>query len=331
MTLKMKRLLFVIVILVIGAGIYFILQDYNKKYCNRSFDPQTWDSCNYTEFVYDTFDIRILPYDQLPYSYTYQSTKTKKTDDEGVPLHTYRGTLNYHPVYLVQRALKFLAIYRNTDDQQYYNRLVKTIEKLEGISLKVDSAIYFPYTFDFALHGCREEKMKAPWYSGMAQGQALSLFIRTYKLTGDEKFLELSNKVYHSFTNMKGEGYQPWVSCIDSNGNLWLEEYPRELPCFTLNGMIFGIYGLYDYYRITQKEKVKKYIQASLTTIKENIHKYRNKGGVSYYCLKHQNFNATNPDYHKVHIRQLKMLYKITGDMYFKEMREKFIEDTSKE
>src|SRR6056297_2591984 len=185
---NIKWIIFIFSILIVGTALYFSLQSYNKKYCNRSFDPDTWDSCNTVNFSYDTFDLRILPYEQLPYSYTYESTPIKKLDDEGVPLHTYRDKLNYHPVYLAQRGLKFLAVYRNTGKDVYFKHLVKTIEKLEGISLKVDSAIYFPYSFNFALHGCRKETMKAPWYSGMAHGQALSLFIRTYKQTGEDKY-----------------------------------------------------------------------------------------------------------------------------------------------
>ena len=327
----MKKIIFVLLILALGVALVHIFRSHNKKYCNRSFDPQTWDSCNNTQFTSEHFDIQLLPYEELPYAYQFVSTPTKTTDDEGVPLHNFRGTLNYHPVHLAQRGLKFLAIYKNTGDKSYYERLVKTIEKLEGISLKVDSAIYFPYTFNFALHGCRKETMRPPWYSGMAQGQALSLIIRTYESTGEKKYLDLSHRLFKSFTNLKGEGYEPWISCVDAEGNLWLEEYPMELPCFTLNGMIFGIYGIYDYYRITNNELAKEYLLASLLTIKKNIHKFRHKGGVSYYCLKHQNFNATNPEYHKVHIRQLGMLYKFTGDEYFKEMQEKFVDDTKEE
>ena len=36
--------------------------------------------------------------------------------------------------------------------------------------------------------------MVAPWYSGMAQGQALSAFIRLYNVTNDDSYLKISSK-----------------------------------------------------------------------------------------------------------------------------------------
>ena len=44
----------------------------------------------------------------------------------------------------------------------------------------------------------------------------------------------------------------PWISGIDGDNYLWLEEYPdSDQPNKTLNGKIFAIYGLYDFYQLT--------------------------------------------------------------------------------
>ncbi len=361
----------------------FIISSFSsciKKHCNNSFDPETWDSCNYTAFNDTVFNIHILNYNQLPYVDTlYRVTKSavKLWDKDSVPLkknpkkitkfaqyayyilrvneitkdnktikrldsvaedvwkgdnkppkkNTLQNT-SYHPVFIAQHALYTLNEYDSSGSTKTLNHLKKIADKLISLSLKQDSAMFFPYTFQYSLHTCIEETMMPPWYSGMAQGQILSVFTRLYEITGDSNYLDASHQIFNSYTRFKGSGHKPWVSCIDKKGYLWLEEYPRDLPCHTLNGMIFGIFGIYDYYRVTKDENAKRLLRASMLTIKRNMHKFRDKDEVSWYCLKHKNFNGKNPFYHKVHIKQLKFLYRITGDEYFNKMADSLYQDT---
>tara|TARA_B110000977_G_scaffold7165_1_gene9894 strand:- start:137 stop:1153 length:1017 start_codon:yes stop_codon:yes gene_type:complete len=297
-------------------------------YCNNSFDPVTWDSCNYTSFTSQEFSINILDRQELPY--VRNSTNIWKKDNydaNSVPLHTFKGKKNYHPVYIAQSALNIVDVYVNTKDSSHLKKLENIADKLIGMALEVDSALFFTYTFDFQLHDCEEETMLAPWYSAMAQGQILSFFCRVYEATNDARYLQASRKIFNSFTRLKGEGHEPWVSCVDKNGNLWLEEYPRDLPCFTLNGKVFAIYGVYDFYRISNDKYAKEILNAAITTLKVNIHKFRDKNEVSWYCLKHNNYHGKNKKYHKIHVDQLRMLYKISGDIYFEQMADKFQSD----
>lgn len=298
-------------------------------HCNYSFDPETWDSCNYTKFVYDEFDIKILDYDELPYI-TKSKSINKRTvlDDNQVPMRAKHGKMNYHPVLIAQYAIRLVDAYSVKKDKALLKQFENITKKSIGCAMEKDSTMFFTYMFDFPLHGCEEETMLAPWYSGMAQGQFLSAYIRMYEQTNDPAYLSISKEILRSYTLLKGDGHDPWMSCVDKNGNLWFEEYPRDLPSFTLNGMIFAIYGLYDFYRITKDEEALKLLNASLTTIKVNIHKFRNVEDVSWYCLKHHNYNGKNPSYHKVHIDQLNMLFKMTGDAFFKTMADTFFNDT---
>jgi D-glucuronyl C5-epimerase-like protein len=47
---------------------------------------------------------------------------------------------------------------------------------------------YFLYDFNFAPLGDTGEILRAPWYSGMAHGRALSVFVRLYQATRDPKW-----------------------------------------------------------------------------------------------------------------------------------------------
>lgn len=283
------------------------------------------DSCIGLEFVSHDFKIYELTGLDLPYySGAKKINQGYLLDDNYVPYRVFQGKKTYHPVYVAQYSLHALDVYYSTKNDSILDQLKSIADKLICLSLNIDSTSFTPYSFSFALHGIKEQNLLSPWYSGMSQGQILSFFSRLYKVTKQEKYLEAGQRVFNSFLVLKGQEKTPWISCIDKNSNLWLEEYPMETPCFTLNGMIFAIYGVYDYYLVTSDEKALQILKASLTTIKNNIAKYRNENDYSYYCLKHK---IKNEGYHYIHIGQLKMLYKITEDPFFLEMSKKFESD----
>lgn len=283
------------------------------------------DSCNGGVFQYDHFDIKILEYDDLTYvEHDGLFTTRSNYDINGVPMFYYQGKFSYHPIEMAQYALQMLDVYHDTKNELLLDQIKVIVDKLEAIGLHMKDASFYPYSFSFSLHGIEEETMEAPWCSGMAQGQILSLYCRLYEETGEKRYLNLSHRVFRSFYPLKGKGEYPWVSCIDKHGNLWIEEYPEDVPAFTLNGMNFAMYGIYDYYRVTKNNKAKILLMATLTTIKKNIEHFRREGGMSVYCLKH---NIRSEYYHEVHIDQLHDFYLITGDEYFEKYSNLFKED----
>jgi hypothetical protein len=264
--------------------------------------------------------------DELPYRSHSKNVKTGYLfDNDSVPLHVYNEKQSYHPVYIFQFGLHLLDVFLSKKDSSLLTQIKAIAKKMEAIAVEVDSSLFFSYSFDFPLHGFNDQILYSPWYSGMSQGQGLSYYCRLYKLTGDSIYLNAASKVFNSFLRLKGNNNLPWVSCVDSKNNIWLEEYPMDLPAFTLNGMVFAIYGIYDYYLVTSNPQASLLLRGSITTIKKNIHLYENTEDISFYCLKHK---VKNLGYHNIHVGQLKMLYKITGDNYFKEISEKFYADT---
>ena len=204
------------------------------------------DSCNNTEFTYDDFNIIELELNERAYADTITALELPALrDDNDILLHTYVDKLDYHPVSMATHAIALLDIYTRTKDETYLLRAVKHADKLLGISLQIDSVIFFPYSFNYKFYD--RDMMQAPWYSAMAQGKTLSLFSRLYEITSDEKYLTIASKIYSTFSHLKAT-HDPWISCIDNDGSLWFEEYPFEEPSHVFNGMIFAIYGVYDYY-----------------------------------------------------------------------------------
>lgn len=271
--------------------------------------------------------INILEYNQLPYNNGAKSLKKQKLyDDNCIPLHIRHGKIHYHPVALAQYGLHLLDVYITAKDKKYLKKAEKISAKLMGISLAINSSIFFPYNFDFPLHGYKEDTLYSPWYSGMAQGQALSFFIRLYEITKDNKYSLIAKNIFNSFMISDSRSFDPWITCIDQDSFLWVEEYPDDPPAHTLNGMIFGLYGLYDFFRTTKDQSCEQLLRGGIQTIKANIHRFRTVNGISRYCLKHPRIKSIK--YHHIHIRQLKMMYKITGDKDFLRVSEVFSNDT---
>jgi len=295
--------------------------------CNKEGNVEYLGEDTYGDsFKFTDFDIQDLAIEDRPYYRT--SSYTLKTpdlaDENGIALHVRNGDTTYHPVVLAQYMLRYTNSYYLTQNQEYLDLANKYLDKLlEDAYYDTDSAPFFPYTFDFELHGDYSQVMKAPWFSAMAQGQVLSAVVDLYDITKDEKYKKIANQIYNSF-QLRTKDCKYWVAVANADQYLWLEEYPMNRFNNTLNGAIFAIYGIYDYYRINKSDSVKVFLQGAITTIHDNIMKYRIKGSYSKYCLKHA---VPSKEYHKIHIAQLKQLYKITNDEYFKEVADTFTND----
>lgn len=326
----MKFYIFLLVVYCLAACSQPIQQP-----CSNPKDLSNWDSCHQVTYVYDEFTIHEVADSALFYRNNRIlaeniMTRERIYDEDSIPVLEIGGKVTYMPTNMIQYAYGLLdEHYAPTKDSLILAQVERIANKLLDAALAIDSCILIPYTYTNVLHsGDSEDTLLAPWYSAMAQGQMLSLTVWLYELTQKEEYLRASTKLFNSFKRIKGNGAQPWISCIDKNNHIWYEEYPVDLPAFTLNGKIFAIFGLYDYYRITKKEEAAEWLKAGLTTIKANIHKYRVKGHYSLYCLKHHSCQIY--PYHAVHIEQLEMLYQLTKDEAFLNAAQAFRQDTPK-
>lgn len=236
----------------------------------------------------------------------------RPVDAAGVPLSRYGTTLTYHPVGLATRALQLLDTYRLRKDHRYLNAARAVADRLVKMSVVVRGARYLPYLFDFPLHGDRSEVLRAPWYSGMAQGMALSVFARLHALEGRPEDLEVARSL---FASLRPHGRKtPWVTAADSAGYLWIQEYPGRHPDDTLNGFNFALFGVYDYLMETGDPDAQALLAAGLTTVLHYLPRFRNPGDLSYYCLRH---HVTSAKYHRIHVAQLRLLAKMTESPVF--------------
>lgn len=276
-------------------------------------------------FVKDEFSLQALPIDQLIY---YGDTVLElygTRDATGAYMQEIGGVLYDHPVGQAQYLVNMLRNLRLTGEQRYLDIAIANGNRLLDRAVEHRGGIFFPYGFDFALHG--RGTMEAPWYSGMAQGIALSGFVRLYEWTGDPKWLDAAHRTYASFLVPREIG-KPWVTGVD-RGLLWFEEYPWTPFDHTWNGHNFAIFGLLDYWRLTGSEDARQLVLGGLTTTSRTSAKVRVPGGVSNYCLAQSCLDrrVRNRGYHTVHISQALYLHRYTRNEAFAVLADNFVAD----
>ncbi|MCY1456738.1 hypothetical protein D9M71_739790 [compost metagenome] len=105
------------------------------------------------------------------------------------------------------------------------------------------------------------------------------------------------------------------------DGHLYLEEFAgNQPPLLVLNGQIFSLFGLYDYWRHTGDAEVLRYLDGATTTVVDMMPTVRVPGDVSYYCVQDvfcQRPRWQDMKYHQIHSWQLDTLARITQDEQF--------------
>ena len=234
-------------------------------------------------------------------------------DSDGVPVAIIGGRTVYKPAALGQLAIRFVNGFTRTGDPAYLVLPEAIGRALARMGHWSQGALYLPYEFDFAMHGNRSDVIRGPWYSAMAQGLALALFTKLYRATGNPAHLATAAALYRSLRHI-GRGTSPWVAYVASGRYLWLEEYAQHDPEHTINGAIFGAFGLYEYWSATGDPGALQELRGILTTLKHKLMLARNPGGPMDYCLKH---GRPQVKYHHVVLAQLQSLMRMTRDPFF--------------
>ena len=114
------------------------------------------------------------------------------------------------------------------------------------------------------------------------------------------------------------------VLFIDQNNDFWLEETIVNPPTHILNGYLWTMFGIWDYWLATKDEKVRFFFDRCLKTLADNLKIF----DAGFWSLYEQSGTTmmmlASPFYHRLHIVQLNILFKITGRTIFKEYAEKW-------
>jgi len=194
-------------------------------------------------------------------------------DQNSIPLTEYGGKIGtkYQPVGIAHYALGNYDLYLKTRNDKYKEVFLRQADWFCNnlIAKRLSRSFTFgiwEYKFDFEPYW-----LKAPWPSAMSQGEGISVLLRAYQLTNDQEYLKFANLALKSFEVPLNEG---GVKYEDKEGFVWYEEYPATSPPHVLNGFIFALLGLYDFYKITRDKKALELFNRGIETIKANLHLY---------------------------------------------------------
>lgn len=286
---------------------------FKKSDTNLSFwhgEPEVNENTNYIEL------------DQYYMRFIYKANYNGESDSNGVPKLNYRGDigLQYNPIAIAQWGLGNYNLWSEKKEDKYYNKFIASANWLVENAKPNKKNIY---VWNHYFNWTYKETLISPWYSGLAQGQGLSVLCRAYKTTKDNKYLECIKKVVQSIQADISDG---GVTAKDIEGNIWIEEYiMKGNPTHILNGFIWALWGIYDYWLLTKNNDTKILFDKYIKTIKSNLHKY----DIGYWSLYELSDNKiamqASQFYHKLHIVQLKILFKMSNEIVFKEVSEKWL------
>jgi glycosyltransferase involved in cell wall biosynthesis len=179
-------------------------------------------------------------------------------DATGIP-HIANQTA-YDPTIIAQYALAHWNLYLATNDDHYCKVFLTQANWLiEHESHIGDDAGGWPISFPH-----HDIPTKGTWLSALTQGNALSVLIRAFQLTGEQSFLDATHRAVRTFERDILDG---GVSAPVGSKGVFFEEVAVYPAAHKLSGFIFAIFGLYDYVDLTGDIHVEKLIQSSLATM----------------------------------------------------------------
>jgi heparosan-N-sulfate-glucuronate 5-epimerase len=248
-------------------------------------------------------------------SYKFDGTPPIELDNLSIPIVKYNWVNGIYigpqrnAVIVIHTALDFYKAYKKNANETSKQAFLNNVKWLESNAIQHGNYSILEYRFPWPPY-----HLSPPWHSGMAQGQALQVFIRAYQITGQSKYLSIAKMLLNSFFVDVEDG---GVTYKTPNNGWWYEEYAgkNSTESLVLNGMIFAVLGIYDYYTYTHDSKAKYLFDQGIIGLKNNL-PYYDDNGYSFYDILGA---PSDPDYHKLHIRLLSELYDITKAQIFKQ------------
>lgn len=228
-------------------------------------------------------------------------------DENGIPLELGpSGELMYHVTTIGSFTFANWELFLDSGDKKYCEIILKCAEKLLEYSKINNNNLMFLDYFDTSY--------KNGETCAMNQGHAIGVFCRAFEISKDEKYLHAAMNSSKAFNYDYGNFGVKWKT---DNGNVWYNEGGKII----LNGHIYCLISLYDLYKITEDENIKKLFEEGFISVEKELINF-DSGYWSYYKIDDPKIIASMM-YHNLHIVQLQALLEIKKsdsiDFYIKQ------------
>jgi len=241
-------------------------------------------------------------------------------DAFGIPQLDYHGHigLQYNPIAIAQYALGNYNLRCRTDDPDRRRKFFLIADWLcSHLEPNQRGLLVWNHHFDWEYR----DTLKAPWYSALAQGQGVSVLVRAHKESGDGRYIEAARQAFAVFEHPVFEG---GVAFTDEAGDLWFEEYIVSPPTHILNGFIWALWGVYDYFLATLHPAAQELFSRGVRTLLHNLSRY----DLGFWSLYEQSGTrlpmVASQFYHRLHIVQLRVMHRLTGEALFSEVADRW-------
>jgi len=184
---------------------------------------------------------------------------------DGYPGKQLKDKIAPHPLYGAFVIGDYLKQYDLTKDEKYLHAAVKVARASVDRMEQFKDALVFWYKPDMGL-----TQFPAKFYSGLTQSRYLVLLGRLYKVTNDPLFIESSRRILESLFIKQSDG---GVSKQFHSG-VSIEEYPNEIPLYTLNGWLTAVINVKRYTDVVNSARAKELFQQHVESIERIIDFY---------------------------------------------------------
>ena len=170
-----------------------------------------------------------------------------------------------HPLYGAFVIGDYLRQYELTRDEKYLLAAIKVARASVGRMEQFRDALVFWYKPDMEL-----TQFPAKFYSGLTQSRYLVQLGRLYKLTNDPLFLENSKQILESLFIKQSEG----GVLKQFHSGVSLEEYPNEIPLYTLNGWLTAVINVKRYADSVNSDRARELFLKNVDSVERIIELY---------------------------------------------------------
>jgi len=241
-------------------------------------------------------------------------------DAEGIPMLDYRGRigLQYNPIAIAQWGLGNHDLFKRTGDADNQHKFLAASDWLcDHLEQNSFGVWVWNHYFDWEYRSV----LKSPWYSGLAQGQGISLLLRAHAQSAEPRYRDAADRAFASFLQPTDLG---GVTFTDEQGNLWFEEYIVSPPTHILNGFIWATWAVHDYVLATGSSVARELFGGAVRTLVENLDRF----DLGFWSLYEQSGTmlpmVTSRFYHELHIVQLRVMYRLTGENKFADVADRW-------
>lgn len=220
----------------------------------------------------------------------------------------------YHPVNACHYALFCFDEYKATKNERFKKAFLAQVEFLRDSTKYVNfdcDKVGYPYNFPF-------HDLKVPWFSSLAQGEAISVLIRYYALTKDQTILPLIVKVKNFMVYPMKKG-----GCLHKTpeGYEWFEEYPNsKQEAHNFSGYYVAVMAMGEYSNLFPGDTASfNLYKRTLNGGKINNKLYDSGSGIFY---NRGDKRLCAPIYLKWLTMAMTQLYEFTNDQFFKYQHE---------